>query len=57
MEKYIFSSSDNKILSDIIDLMKNEPHEEIESFINNVTNLASKLPNNIINVLNKIMNV
>lgn len=31
MEKYIFSSSDNKILSDIIDLMKNEPHKDIEA--------------------------
>lgn len=51
MEKYIFSSSDNKILSDIIDLINNEPHEEVENFINDVTNLASKLPNNIINIL------
>jgi L-asparagine oxygenase len=51
MAKYIFNSFDNKILSENIDIMNNEPYEDVEKFINEVTNLASKIPSNIVDIL------
>lgn len=55
MSKYLFNSSECKILSDLIDQFNNQPYEDVEKFIDEATNLGHKLPNNIIDILNNFV--